>query len=97
MFVASIKSLKNKNHVFLRENKWQKAENIKIIKAYENESLLGVSKKIIGNDFYIIMIFNNNEDLIGYITEKQLSNMLFLDSTQALEQAISYQGHVNRL
>ena len=91
MFVASLKSLKNKNHLFLRENKWQKAENIKIIKAYENESILNVSKKICGNEFYIIMIFSNQENIIGYLTEKQLNDALLINSSFLLNEAFNYQ------
>lgn len=93
MFVASIKSLKNKNHLFLRENKWQKAENIKIIKAYETESLINVSKKICGNEFYIIMIFNENENITGYLTEKQLNDMILINSSYRLNEAFRYQAN----
>lgn len=91
MFVVSLKSIKNKNHLFLRENKWQKAENIKIIKAYGTESLLNVSKKIIGNDFYIIMIFNERENITGYLTEKQLNDALLINSSFLLNEAFNYQ------
>ncbi len=97
MFIASLKSLKNKSKPFLRENKWHKAENIKIIKAYETESLLSISKKIFGNEFYVIMIFNKNEDLIGYLTEKQLSDELLSDSTKILKQAFIHQVHEGHL
>ena len=89
MFVASIKSLKNKNHLFLRENRWQKAENVKIIKAYENESLLNVSKKISGNEFYLIIIFNEYEEIIGYLSEKQLHDAILANSAGVLKQCLS--------
>ena len=91
MFVAALKSIKNKNHLFLRENKWQKAENIKIIKAYGTESLLNVSKKITGNEFYIIMIFNEHENITGYLTEKQLNDALLINSSFLLNEAFNYQ------
>jgi len=92
MVIASLKTIKKPKNVYMREKSWQNIENIKIIKAYENESLLTVSKKLFGTNFYIILVFNEYHDVVGMLTEKQINEKLFFNSAFTLKEAIKNQN-----
>lgn len=97
MLIASIKAIKKPNNLELREKIWQKSENIKIIKAYENESLLKVTKNIWGNSFYTVLVMDNKCNVVGFLTEKQINDALLYNSTLTLNEAIKYQRHQRSL
>lgn len=91
MLIASIKAIKKPHSVGLREKIWQKSENIKIIKAYGNESLLKVSKNFFGNSFFSVLVMDENHNIIGFLTEKQINDNLLYNSTFTLNEAIKHQ------
>ncbi len=88
MFTASLKSIKTPRIIGVRENLWESTENIKIIKAYDNESLLNISKKFFGMYFYMVAVFDENHQLIGFLTEKQINDRLMQKSVQTLKEAV---------
>ncbi len=94
MLIASFKAIKKPQGIELREGKWNKTESIKFIKAYGNESLLSTAKKFYGNCFFIVIVFNVENQLIGVITEKQITDCLLINNTMTLFDAlIALQGN----
>ncbi len=90
MLISSLKARKSPNTLENREKTWGKNENIKIIKAYDNESLLNVSKNIWGNNFYLLLVVDKNHNVVGYLTEKQINDALLYNSAYTLTQALKY-------
>lgn len=88
MFAASLKAIKTPRIIGVRENLWESTENIKIIKAYDNESLLNISKKFFGMYFYMVAVFDEKHQLIGFLTEKQINDRLMQKSVQTLKEAV---------
>ena len=39
------------------------------------------------------MIFNENENVTGYLTEKQLNDMILINSSYRLNEAFRYQAN----
>ena len=85
MLVASLKAIKNPRSVSFREHYW-KNENVKIIKAYEDERIIDILNSLGGNCFYCILVSDKNENAKKIITEKQIFDGALENSTYTLKE-----------
>lgn len=66
----------------------KEAENVKIIKAHENETVYCVSKRFTGNNYHIVIVNDKNENVLGCVSETDMLDLLMSDSTQNLSTVI---------
>ncbi len=85
MMIASCKAIKKPRSIHLREKFW-KNENVKIIKAYEDEKTVDILNSLNGNYFYCILVFDRNEKVMSMLTEKQLFDGVLKNSTHTLKE-----------
>lgn len=84
MFFASIKAIKNPRSINFREKYW-KNENVKIIKAYENERVRDLLQNINGHCFFCVLVVDKNENVLGIFSEKQLLDGLMINTEITLK------------
>ncbi len=85
MLFAALKAIKNPRSVRLREYYW-KNENVKIIKAYEDERIINILNSLSGNCFYCILVSDRNENVKKVLSEKQLFDGALENSTYTLKE-----------
>ena len=71
IFAASLKAIKKPRGLIPREIYW-KSEQIRLVKVYRDESLIRTFDRFIGDCFYMVAVFDNDERCLGILTEKDV-------------------------
>ena len=66
-----------------------KAENIRVIKAHETDSLLEVSSRFFGSSYFFVVVVDQAENVLHILTEKDIFEFLLRDSTLLLKDVPS--------
>ena len=81
---AAVRAVKKPYEGYRRQKLWCKADNIKLIKAQENDSLLEVSSRFFGSSYFFVVVVDQGENIRNILTEKDIFEFLLRDSTLLL-------------
>lgn len=86
---AAVKAVKKPYEGYRRQRLWCKAENIRVIKAHETDSLLEVSSRFFGSSYFFVVVVDQAENVLHILTEKDIFEFLLRDSTLLLKDVPS--------
>ncbi len=84
--IASLRALKKPCYTGLREKNWYKTQNIKLIKVSSEVKVIDAYRLFAGKSFFILAVVDNDRNVVGMLTEKQVYDGMLSDSTLTLKQ-----------